>query len=95
MHPFGGPARRLACRRRSAACSSGDRLSARRRGRVLARAAPEMKGKWVGEEEEVAGELTAGSVRAEDGRMMEVDVRGGASSGQQWWPAGAGLNRSG
>ena len=41
--------------------------------------------KEVGEVEEDAAKLTVCSVRAEEGRKMEVDARGGASSGQQWW----------
>jgi hypothetical protein len=43
--------------------------------------------KEVGEVPEDAAKLTVCSVRVEEGRKMEVDVRGGASSGQQWWTA--------
>jgi len=43
--------------------------------------------KEVGEVTEDAVKLTVCSVRVEEGRKTEGDVRGGASSGQQWWAA--------
>jgi hypothetical protein len=45
----------------------------RRSGDVPEAAAPDSKGKEVGEGEEVAGELTEGSIWAEEGRERELD----------------------
>ena len=64
-----------------AACAGGTARRPRRRGGVPTPTAPGSKGKRVGEDEGLAGKLTTGSNRAEDGRRGVVVVRGGASTG--------------
>ena len=54
----------------------------------------EVEGK-AGENEADAGEPTVDSVHAEEGRKTEVDTRGEASSGQQWWMSRCGKPQPG
>ena len=55
-------------------------------------AAPEAKGKGVGEEERSAGKFTTRSNQAEVDRKVEIDVRGRSSGGQQWRSTGTGAD---
>jgi hypothetical protein len=66
-----------------------------------AAAAPVSRGKGAGEHEGLAGKLTTGSNRAEDGRRVEIGVEGGApammamaAGGLELDSAGVGLNRA-
>jgi len=63
--------------------------------------APESSGEEVGEGEEVAAELTVGSIWAEKSRERELDGEGRSSTERQWRTAvcaldsaGGGLNRA-
>ena len=57
--------------------------------------APESSGEEVGKQEELAGMLTEGSFRAEEGRERVVDGEGRSSSERQWRTAVCGLDSAG
>jgi hypothetical protein len=62
-----------------AACAGGDARRPWRRGDVLTLTAVESRGKRAGEQEGLAGKLTTGSNRAEDGRRGDFNGEGEAS----------------
>ena len=59
---------------------------------AVAPVAPESSGEEVGEGEEVAAELTVGSIWAEKGREREFDGEGRSSAERQWRTAVCGLD---
>ena len=82
--PSGPGARGGGARARAGALRDGERrrlARPRRRGDVPEAAAAESEGEKVGEEEEMARNLTVRPNRAKEGRERELDERGEASGG--------------
>ena len=64
-------------------------------GGAPAAAVPESEGERDGEHEGIASDLTAGSIWAEGGWRVEIDVRGGALVGTTMVAGGVGLDSAG